>query len=205
MAWVDGRLVRVPYAVATSNRISRRARIALAAVVLVGATIGGLAALPSETNAENTLSLGELQVSSVNETVDGNVTDVRLDATIDYQYDVADGERRIVKLQVGETRDDMENLTFAQSEITDARSSGQVSLEASILEAQGIDANDFDPALAESKSKTIYVGVVIEVRRANGETVTESVVREATVTLHDGGTISVAVGGDVSVVVDTDN
>jgi hypothetical protein len=149
--------------------------------------------------ADAQVQVGDLSVSSVNQTVDGAPSDVTLDADLRYSISVPDAESRVVKLKAGPSEDTLETITFASSQNPDT--GGSVTLSGSLLDTQAYSSEDFAPDMAETSETTVVVQAKIEVTRANGETVTETVTRTATVTLHDSTTLTADIGGSVDVTV----
>jgi hypothetical protein len=182
---------------------SRQHRLLISAVVLAVAVTAFLALAVQPANAQATVEMGELQIADVNQTVDGDVSDVTVDTTLAYNHSVPDATTRILKLQAGPTRDQLTELTFAAERDVAGTDAGTVDLSASLLEADGITASDLNPAIADTTETTVYVAATIEVKRENGESVTRTVVEPVTLTLTDGATLDVAVGGEGSLTVET--
>jgi hypothetical protein len=174
------------------------------AVALVVLAAGGALALGGTTTASADVAVGDLNVAGANQTVDGDVSDVRLDTTLAYEHDVPDAERRIIRLKVGTSEDDPELLDYVQEDNPAGVGSGSVDLGGSVLEHPSLSADEFDPALAETNSKKLVIQAVIEVQRAGGDAVTHTVTDTATVTLHDGAELTVELGGDGSLTVETE-
>ena len=182
----------------------QRLALTLALVIMLPiATVAALTLAPQSAAASG-LTLGALTVSDVNRTINGNVTDVRVNARLDYQHDVPDATRRIVKLQVGPSENDLETVTFIQEPDPQGKTSGTVELSGSLLDANAFSRMDFDPALADSKTTEVVVRATVEVRREGGSPVTKSVTKHVSVSLTDGTELTVDVGGSVEVVVVTD-
>lgn len=185
----------------TSNR-RRLYSIILASLLLLG---GGVGAYHStgQAQASTSLELGSLSIADADQQISGDVQDVRLQTRVDYSHDVQDAERRIVYVYVGPSEGDLELLTYSQTTDLQGTESGSVTLTDSLLSHSAWDAQTFDPALASNKSTTVVVRAVIEIQRENGETETQSVTDEATITLRDGATLSVEVGGSGGFVVES--
>jgi len=165
-------------------------------------TVGALAtAVPA--SGQTNVEMGTLTVSDVNRTVDGDVSDVRIDTEINYEHDVPDATRRIIKLKAGPSADELETVTFVQDSDPQGKDSGSVTASGSLTELSAYSASDFDPALAGTQTRTVVVAAEIEVRRDGGSPVTTQVTEPVTVTLHDGAVLSADVGGSGSVSVNT--
>jgi len=175
--------------------------------IMTGVTLVTVAALLTATApaaGQSDLELGTLTVSDVNRTVDGDVSDVQIDAQLDYSHDVPDATRRIVTLKAGPSADNLETVTFAQESGPAGTDSGSVSLSGSLTELDAYSASDFDPALADSQTRTVVVAAEIEVRRESGEPVVTQVTEPVTIQLHDGAVLSADVGGSGDITVNTD-
>lgn len=174
--------------------------------IMIGLTLvvgGAITAATMPATGQTNVEMGEFRVGDVNETVDGDVSDVTLAADLAYQHDVPDATRRLVKLKVGPDEDNLETVAFVQDDDPSGQDSGTVTLSGSLTDTSAFDAADFDPALAESQTREVVVAATIEVRRANGDPVTTTVTDTVTVTLHDGATLSATVGGSGSINVAT--
>ena len=171
--------------------------VGVSIIVLLVAGMSVLSLVPQTTRATADLSLGSLDASGVNQTVDGDVSDVRLNAAIDYQHDIPDATRRIVKLQVGTTKDNLETVSFVQEPDPDGTASGTVDLTTSLFDASALSPEDVDPGMAETKKTDVLVRAVVEVRRAGGEPVTQTVTERVTLKIHDGTELTASVGGGV--------
>jgi len=183
----------------------RRIALVLAAAVLLTGTAGavllGFGAAPVA--GQSDVSVDSFQVADANRTVDGDVSDVTLTADLAFSQDVPDATERIVKLRAGPSDSDLTTLAFDRTTDVAANESGTVTLSGSLLDA-GFTAEEFDPATAGTTERTVAVEVVVEVTRADGETVTERRTDTATVTLHDSGDLTVALGGSGEFTVTTD-
>jgi len=166
----------------------------ITAVVLVG--IIGVVAVAAQPSAGQTdLTLDSLDVAGVNQTVDGEVSDVTLSTELDYQHDVPDAERRIITLWVGPSEDSLEQLTFAQESISGDPASGTVELSGSVFDHSEIDAQTVAPELAETKETDLVVQARVEIRRSGGESVVHNVTDTTTLRLTDGAELTATVGG----------
>lgn len=182
---------------------SRKHRLLITAVVLAVAVTALLSLAVQPADAQASVDMGELQIADVNETVDGDVSDVTVDTTLTYEHSVPDATTRVLKLKAGPSKDELTELTFAAERDVSGDDAGTVSLSGSLLEADGITAADLNPAIADTTETTVYVAATIEVKRANGEAVTRTVIEPVTLTLTDGATLDVSVGGDGSLTVET--
>jgi len=181
-------------------------RVGLAAAVTVTLLLaGGLtASFVTESTAQQTeAELSEWSVDDVNRTLDGDLSDLDLTADVEYQYDVEDADRRLVKLAVGPTKNKTETITFEYDREPAPQGAGTVTLTESILSAESLDAEMFRPALAESNTTEIVVGAGLEIQRANGETVTSWAYDRVEIMLTDDATLTASVGGTGNVTVQT--
>jgi len=183
---------------------SRRKQVYRAVVILVavGITIASLAALTPTTDAAE-VSVDSLDVADHEQTVTGDVTDGGLSATLSYDHDVADAERRIVKLKAGPSESELELVDYRQARDPQPKASGTVELSGSLVELSGFSASDFEPPLAHTASQEIVVQAVVEVQRENGEPVVHTVTDTATIRLTDDAELTATIGGTGGFEVDT--
>lgn len=179
-----------------------RLLITLAAMTVLAVGVLGIATMTTPSAGQSTVALDTLQVADANETVDGNVSDVTIEADVAYEYEIPDAEQRVISLYAGPNEDSLERLTFdlAREDIP-GTDSGTVSLGASLFEHADFDAATVSPALAESETTEFVVAVELEVERANGETETKRMTEQATLTLTDENTLQLSVGGAVEITV----
>lgn len=170
------------------------ALLVLSAVILVGA---------QDADGAPTAEAGDLTVTDVNRTVSGDVTDVSVTAELDYSFDVPDAERRIVKLKVGPDAGNLSTVAFRQDSSPGGADAGTVTLSGSVLDATNLTAAEVDPALASNTTTDLVVAATIEVRRAGGDPVTDTVTAPLSMTLRDGTDLTASVGGNVTVGVTT--
>jgi len=169
-------------------------------VALLAAAAGiALATVPASGQAN--VSLGSLDVADVNRTTTGDVTDVRVSATLSYAHDVPDADRRLLKLKVGPSPDQLETIDYVQDADPQGTASGTVDLDGSVLDASTLSAADFQPPLAGTTETTVYIGAAVEVRRAGGDPVTATVVEPVSLTLTDSQELTVEIGGTADVTV----
>jgi hypothetical protein len=181
----------------------RRVLFASALAVTLATTAGGAALLAPGAAATASMTLDTLSVAGVNETVSGNVSDVRISTTLDYNHSVPDASRRIVKLRVGPSADNMTLLDYQQTRDPAGTASGSVTLAGTLLDHQGWTADTFDPGVANTTSREVVVEAVIEVHRSNGQVVSHTVMDTATVTLSDDAELTATIGGSGSITVST--
>ena len=183
------------------TRFDRRRLVALIALVAVVATVS-LTSVPT-TTAQADLLTDELSIGNQTETVNGDVSGVTLQTSLDYQHDVPEADRRLINLYVAPEGGEYEQVTFDYDSNPTDQASGTVSLSGDITEHSGIDAADIDPVAAGNESMTVDVKAEIEVERTNGDPVVSSVTDTATLTVEDGTTLSAEVGGTGSFTVQT--
>jgi len=168
------------------------------------AIIGTSALAIGVTTADAQTSIDGFDVTGVDRTVDGDVSDVTVAADVDYTHDVADADRRVVKLQVGPSASALTTVDYVNVRDVAGQDSGTVSLSGSALDHEDLTASDVNPALAESQTTEIVVGATVEVTRSNDETVTDTVTDTVTISLTDDAELTASVGGSGSVSVTTE-
>ena len=177
---------------ATSKR--KQAYRAVVILVALGISVGAIVALTPTTGAAE-VSVESLDVSDHEQTVTGDVTDVGLSATLNYEHDVADADRTLLKLKAGESEDDLTMIDYQQVRDPQPQASGTVDLSGSLLEA-GYTAGDFEPPLAHTSSQEVVVQAVIEVQRAGGDPVVHTATDTATIRLTDDAELTATIGGE---------
>lgn len=184
---------------------SRRQWYRLGLVTLALTTVGIAALLGAATtaDAQTDLSVGSLNVTGVNDTVSGNVTDATVSATLDYKLDVPDADRRIVRLEAGPTANDTALLDYTQRE-TDGAATGTVTLSGSLFEHRKYSTVTLTPDRAATHTTQFVVVAEIEVTRSDGDPVTTTVEDTVTLTLADDGTLVADIGGSGEVSIQTD-
>jgi cytoskeletal protein RodZ len=178
-------------------------RLGLVAVALALVGAGALTVATTQAQAQTDLALDGLAVDDVNQTVDGEVSALTLTADVDYQHEVPDATRRVVRLKVGTSADDMETVAYRNHADADGTASGTVTLSGSVFDATTLSPADVTPPVAGSETTTLYVAAELELQRQNGETVTETATDTVTVTLHNGTSLTAEVGGTGTVTVET--
>jgi hypothetical protein len=172
-------------------------------IVLLTLGIAGAFIAPSSP-AEASMQMDGLSIADENKTVSGNVTGVTLDADLSYQHEVPDAERRIVKLKVGPSKDDLTLVDYQQQRDPSGTASGTVTLSGSVLEHEAFSAEVFQPGVASTSAREIVVRAVVEVQRSGGDAVTHTVTDTATIRLTDDAELSAEVGGTGVVSVSSD-
>lgn len=175
----------------------RRRRIAVVTIAALLITGGVLAAATTGASGQTSISVESLTASNQEATIDGDVSDVGITADLRYDHEVPNADGRVIELHVGPSESELSQVTFVSEADPQDAATGTVTLEGSLLEA-GFTAGQFDPPAAGTTTTEVVVQAVIEVDRANGETVTRTATDTATITIHDDGTITAAVGGEVS-------
>jgi len=180
-------------------------RLGIIIVVLTAVGLGAVAVADPAGAATADVSTETLSVSGANQTVvEGeNVSDVTLSATLAYDHDVPDATQRVVELRVGPQGGDTQYVDYVVESEPSGTASGEVDLSGSVIEATDLTADDFDPATATTTTQDLVVEAVIEVERENGETVRHVASDTATVTIEDGTDLTVTVGGDGDLTVET--
>jgi hypothetical protein len=172
-------------------------------IVLLTLGVAGAFVAPSSP-AQASMQMDGLSVADTNKTVSGNVTDVALTTDLSYQHDVPDADRRIVKLKVGPSKDDLTLVDYQQQRDPSGSASGTVTLSGSVLEHDTYTGESFQPAVASTSTREIVVQAVIEIQRSGGDAVTHTVTDTATVRLTDDAELTATVGGTGVVSVSTD-
>jgi len=178
-------------------RFLKYAAIAVAVGSLLVVTFG--VGFSQTVGAQSDVRLDSLETRNVEHTVNGQLEDVSVSGTIDYQYNVPDATQRTVKLQVGSSENDLETVTFDYDREPPANETERVTLDSSIFESQAFTRSELSPSVASTKTTEVVVRVILEIERENGETVTSQETETVTVTLHDDAELSSAVGGVVTV------
>jgi hypothetical protein len=172
-----------------------------AAALVVGVAATVLLAGTPATAAQTDVSVESLSVADHTTTVDGDVSDVQIQTTLGYNQSVPDATERVIKLRVGPSESELETLAFTRS--TDAADgTGTVDLGGSLTDA-GFTAEDFNPDTGETTETQVVVQAVIEVTRDGGTVERTTATDTATVTIQDGTTISVTIGGSGEFTVST--
>lgn len=177
--------------------------LAIITLVLMAIAAGALYGA-NTADAEASVEFGAFDIADHDETIDGDVSDVDVAATLDYQTDVPDAERRLIYLRAGPTDGEMETLDFVQQTVNGDPETGTVTLDGSLLDHPELDAKAFGPTVADSETTEIDVQAELEVRRENGETVTHVVEDTVTITLTDDSELTAELGGSGDIIVTTD-
>lgn len=188
---------------ATSTRRTQALRLVAAAAFALAFSATLLLATPPTATAQADLALDGLSVADVEQTVDGNVTDVTVAADLDYSHDVPDASQRVVKLQVAPEGGTYETIDYLVTQDPTGNTTGEVALSGSVFDHGDLDAADVDPPLAGTAETTIEVRALVEVDRATGETVVANATDTATLTLTDGASLSAQIGGTGTLTVTT--
>lgn len=180
-------------------------RLGIIIVVLTAFGLGALALAEPAGAATADVSTETLSISGADHTVgEGeNVSDVTLSATLAYDHDVPDATQRVVELRVGPEGGETEYVDYQVETNPSGTASGEVDLSGSVIDATDLTAADFDPAVANTTTQDLVIEAVIEVERENGETVRHVATDTATVTVEDGTDLTVTVGGDGDLTVET--
>lgn len=173
-----------------------RTRVYQATIILlvVGAA-GTVLVVGSTDEVQAGAQMQSLNVSNANETVAGNVSDVVLATTLQYQHDVPNADRRIIKIEVGPSADQLELLAYQQTRDPSDTASGTATISGGLVGDGPFQASTFNPAVANTSSQELVIRATVEVHRASGDVVTHTVTDTATVTLHDDATLTVELGG----------
>jgi len=183
---------------ATRRQYRIATTLGIIALVAVGAVV---ATQPASGQAE--IQTGDLTISDTDETINGDVSDVRLSTTLDYSHDVPDAERRLIMLSVAPVGGDSERIAFVQDTVNGDPASGTVTLDGSLFDHSEIDAKTVAPELASEQTTEIEVTAEIEVRRESGDPVTHTVTDTATLSLTDGTDLTAELGGSGGLTVTT--
>jgi predicted secreted protein len=171
---------------------------------LVGVTLvtaGGIMIATQPTQAQTDLQLDGLNISDVNRSVDGDVSAVALSTDVDYSFDVPDSSRVVVELKAGPDRQHLETLAFRNIDNPNTEGSGSFEMGGDLTQHTRLSPQQFNPALAGTRTKSVVVVARIEVRRSGGGNVTSTASDRVDVTLHDGATLNASVGGTGNITV----
>ena len=184
---------RSRYSIAKQLMILAGIGLLVAGSLVVGAHLAGSAAADSAT-------VDEFHVANATHDLDagGDLSDVTLDATLTVDHDVPDADRRLTKLAVGTNTSNVETIAFDNERSPGPAATTTLELRGSLFESQHFERSDFQPGINESVSHEIVVGAGIEVERETGDKVIEWTYETVTVTVTDGTTLAVTVGGSVT-------
>lgn len=186
----------------TERQWYRYALIALGVVTLVLAAIL-LTASPAGATNETDLHVQNLTVDGVNRTLEGNITGARVETTLNYEIDVADASRRVIRLKVGPNANDTTTLDFSNADVTADQSSGTVTLAGSLFKHESLNASALTPGHGMTNTTEVVVVAEIAVTTTNGETIETVVERPVDITLTDPGGPIARLGGTGNVTVQT--
>lgn len=181
-----------------------RRLLIVAGVVLAVIGVAVLVGAQSAEGATASVTMGNLTMSGTNQSVDGTVTDVGVNANLKYRHDVSNADRRTVELLVGTNKSNVQAVTFKSAADPQANTSGTLTLSGSLLNHPQLSAANFRPPTAGDVSTTVVVGARITVTRADGPDVTRTVLERTTVTFRDGDPGTATIGGTMTVTVTTD-
>lgn len=168
---------------------------------LVGLGIIAGTAQPAAGQAD--LTLDTLSIADANETITEDIQTVELETTLDYNHDVPDTDRRLITLEARPEGGTYEQVTFSTDDVVSDAESGSVTLSGDLLQHSEISAVDLQPAVAGNTTTDIDVRATLEVQRENGDTTTATVEDTATLSLHDGTTLTAEIGGTGDLTVTT--
>lgn len=180
---------------------TRRRRLA-SIVILLTVTTAGIA-LGTGTATAADVSVEELNIANESRTIGGSVSDVTLSATLGYNHNVPDADRRQVKLLAGRSTDDLELVDYRQTRDPDTNTSGSVTLSGSLFDNTPLSPSDVTPPAAGTTTTEFVVRAVVNIPRANGDAVRHVATDTATLTLTDDAQLSATVGGSGAITVTT--
>ena len=146
---------------------------------------------------------GGFEVANVNESVDGEVSDLRLTADADYGWTADHADMATVQLVVGESRESATPVDYVTVRDPSRDGSGTESFDVSIFDSDDFSRADFQPAEGEEVSREVVVGVIVEVDTAYGETERATAYDTVTVDLADDVTLEADAGGSGTITVET--
>lgn len=174
-------------------------------VALTLASLGFVAGgtLLSSPSSAATMQPTGFTVGDVNQTVNGTLEDVELEATTAFEYDVSNADIMTMKLVAGPNKSQTDRVAYtAQTDAPD-ENSGDITLSGSLTETANLSVSDFRPPSGNQSTTTIVVGVVMEIDTTHGETETVRAYDTVTVRLTDGETGQAQVSGTGQIVVET--
>ena len=163
-----------------------------------------LTASPAGASNQTDLDVGNLTVDGVNKTLEGNITGANVTTTLNYEIDVEDASRRVVRLKVGPTANDTTTLDFSNADVTADQTTGTVTLSGSLFEHADLNASALTPAHDKTRTTEIVVVAEITVTTTDGETIETVVERPVDISLTDPGGPIARLGGTGNVTVQTD-
>lgn len=180
----------------------RRQTYRFALVLALGLAVGaGATVITESADATTDLSVGNLTASDVNRTITGNVTGGTFTADLAYETTAPSSNQILLKFKAGPDTGNLSTLEWRQYEVSGA-TSGDATLSGSFADA-GIDPLTLDPSVGATRNSTVYVAATIEVSRSGGTTMNKTVIEPVTLRLHDDGSLTASVGGQVDVSVTT--
>lgn len=197
----------------TSNRtpsITRRTVITHTAGIAVGAGIGvGYLATRGDSAAAAAIDVDGLDIPDDHVEPDGSVTDLRVDLTASYDYDVADTDERFVGLYAGPAETALEELSLLgfdrDNDGPPDDASGTISFDESLLDADGIDLEDADPESGEVEVTAVRVALELRITRDDDSEHTAWAYRDVEVTIdREAEGFVLDIGGEGDVIVETD-
>lgn len=187
----------------TERQWYRYALIALGLTTLViAAVLMGAGSASANTNTD--LAVEDLTIDGANKTLQGNVTGATVETTLNYEIDVADASRRVVRLKVGPTANDTTTLDFSNADVTADQTDGTVTLSGSLFDHESLNASMLTPAHDQTRTTEVVVVAEITVTTTDGETVETVVERPVDISLTDPGGPIARLGGTGAVTVQTD-
>ena len=146
---------------------------------------------------------GGFDVADVNESVDGEVSDLRLTADAEYGWTADHADMATVQLVVGESRESATPVDYVTVRDPARDGGGTESFDVSVFDSDDFARSDFQPGGGSEVSREVVVGVIVEVETAYGETERATAYDTVDVTLSDDVTLTASAGGSGEIVVET--
>lgn len=176
--------------------------------VTLALTLASLGLVAGGTLLSNPSTAASMQptgftVGDVNETVNGTLEDVELEATTAFDYEVSNADVMTMKLVAGPSKNQTDRVAYtAQTDAPDTNS-GEITLSGSLINTENLTISDFRPPSGNQTTTTIVVGVVMEIDTTHGETETVTEYDTVTIQLADGETGQGQLSGTGRIVIET--
>jgi hypothetical protein len=174
----------------------------------IALTLASLGLVAGGTLLSNPSSAATMQptgftVGDVNQTVNGTLEDVELEATTAFDYDVSNADVMTMRIVAGPSQNQTDRVAYtAQTDAPDQHS-GEITLSGSLLNTEHLSVSDFRPPSGNKSTTTIVVGVIMEIDTTHGETETVTEYDTVTIQLADGETGQAQLSGTGQIVIET--
>ena len=185
----------------TPTRQWHRYLIAVFAVLTLGSllVIAGSAFVGSSTGAS--IQSNGYHIDDVNQTMTGELEDVEITTTADWEYNVDNADVRSVHLVAGPSENETDRISYMVDSGVPDEDSGVTEFEASLFDSDTLDKDEFAPGVDETETTEVVVGIGIEVRTENGAEMELYEYETVTVSLTDEGELDGEISGSGSLTV----